>query len=433
MQKATAPRFDELVHQYLEQPLPAGLAASFDMSALSAESYDFILRMLALMKQSGFSATEFTPHLIHWMSVTVPGTLPGAWNGRIPPLTLPGRHQKLDAYVAAWAKDTAIEADAYVDIGCGFPPVTSVDTANRFTNWRVYGIDRSFADYVLYDREGHYACFDQAGNFLYFQALMNASGRALYADPQATRNRFSTVFSDLQHSLPDTDGASSASVEKDGNRLIHQHIRDFETANLTFTRSDFRKLDLPPATVVRCMNVLIYYLPEKRKAMLKQAGNFLVDNGILIAGTNGLGIQTRYAVYRKKNDELIMEEFAFGLDNVGHIVFMPFFSIHEDDPEALLLAQLTGALRKDPVFGNDFGRRQDELLQEHDICHRNPEGSFVFPNGSMSPADYLKVNAVIWRQLAAEGFADRAVTVLRQMGYEAWKNAVGDIAVRPKA
>ena len=62
----------------------------------SDEAQGFVVRMLALMQRSGYSANEFSPHLIHWISATVPSTLPGAWGGRIPPLTLPGCHKKLD-------------------------------------------------------------------------------------------------------------------------------------------------------------------------------------------------------------------------------------------------------------------------------------------------------------------------------------------------
>jgi hypothetical protein len=32
-----------------------------------------------------------------------------------------------------------------------------------------------------------------------------------------------------------------------------------------------------------------------------------------------------------------------------------------------------------------------------------------------------------------EGYLDRAVNVLGQAGYNAWKNPVGDIAIRPSA
>ena len=38
----------------------------------------------------------------------------------------------------------------------------------------------------------------------------------------------------------------------------------------------------------------------------------------------------------------------------------------------------------------------------------------------------------LWEQIAGEGYLDGAVDVLRQSGWEAWKNPVDDIAVRPQ-
>ena len=422
--------FRDLVEQHLGSRLPEGLAASVSMENLPDETQRFIVRMLALMKRSGYSVTEFNPHLLHWFSVTVPGTLPGAWGGRIPPLTMPGRHKKLDDYVADDRKDSIKESHLFVDIGCGFPPVTSADTAKRFPDWKILGVDRSFADYVLYDSDGHYACFDQEGNFIYFQALMNASGRALYADPTATQKRFITLFEELSPMMQPAHGTGSQAVEKYGNKLVNNHIRDFETKNLTFVNSDFTELKLKDVHVIRCMNVLIYYDPEDRKQFLEKARRRLVDGGLLITGTNGLGVQTRYTVYRKKSDKLVPDELAFGLDNIGHIVFMPFFSIQDDDPETNLLADLAGIIRNDRSFWPDFSKRQDDLLQQNGICQRNSNGFFEFLSDNMSTGEYLKINSRIWQEIGEEGYIEQAVDVIAKSGYEAWKNSVGDIAVK---
>lgn len=431
MQATTDMAFDDLVEQYLGNRLPGGMAAAFSMGNLSDEARHFVVRMLSLMRRSGYSVTEFSPHLMHWISATVPSILPGAWGGRIPPLTLPGRHRKLDDYIANDDVCAVHKPQLFVDVGCGFPPATSADTAGKFQNWQIYGVDRSFADYVLYDSDGHYACFDNKGRFLYFQALMNASGRALYADPAAARNRFTAVFEELFPMMKYPEGTDSETVEKSGNKLISNHIRDFETDNLTFIKSDFTELDLPPVRVIRCMNVLIYYEPAYRKQLLDKACELLADGGLFIAGTNGLGVQTRYAVYRKNKKNLILDEFAFGLDNVGHIVFMPFFCIHENDPEARLLADLAGTIRKDQSFWPEFSKRQDELLMKNGICRRNSNGFFTFLSDGMSPGEYLQINARIWRFIQEEGFVDRAVNILKQSGYDAWKNGVDDIAVKP--
>lgn len=432
MQKVAEKTFGSLVEHYLGNRLPDELAASVSLSELSEEAQGFTQRALSLMKRSGYSVTEFNPHLIHWLSVTVPSSLPGAWGGRIPPLTLPSRHKKLDNYVANLALSSDEEPSHYLDVGCGFPPVTTADTAIKLKGWHVYGIDRLFADYVLYDSDGHYACFDHDGKFIYSQGQMSASGRALYADPKATRNRFNAIFEDLHPLLQQSNGTKSESVEKDGNRLIHHHIRDFEQENLTFIKSDFSDIKLQPIKVIRCMNVLIYYNPVIRKKMLRQVGQLLDDDGILIAGTNGLGIQTRYAVYRKDPDGLRMDEFAFSLDNIGHLVFMPFFSIHENDPEGMLLAELANVTKSDHYFWTDFSHRQDELLKQFGICQRRSDGFLDFINAGMPLGEYLQLNALLWQNMEEEGYTDQAVNALDQSGYDAWNNSVGDIAIRPK-
>jgi hypothetical protein len=191
--------------------------------------------------------------------------------------------------------------------------VTTADTAKRLPAWRIYGIDRFFARYVAYDHEGHYACFNQDGSFQYFQAPMDKGGRAHYANPDATRNRFERIFAELQPMLTSTDDTMSETVEKDGSKLIQYHIRDFETDNLTFIESDITAVQLPPARVIRCMNVLIYYKPEIRNQILKSLGKLLCDGGIVIAGTNGNNLQARYAVYRKTMDKVQLEAFSFSL------------------------------------------------------------------------------------------------------------------------
>ncbi len=344
---------------------------------------------------------------------------------------IPGRHKQLDDYVANLKGVHGDEAHIFIDVGCGFPPVTSADTARKFSEWQIYGVDSSFDEYVLYDSDGHYAFFDHKGVFQYFQALMIDSGPALYANPKATRNRFKKLFGDLFPLLQTLDGTKSETVKKDGNKLIYNHIRDFETDNLTLIKSDFMELKHPPAKVIRCMNVLIYFEPEIRKKMLLQAEELLHDDGIMIAGTNGLGIQSRYFVYQKSENGLIPAEFAFGLDNVGHIVFMPFFTIHENDPEALLLADLAGTIRANQSFWPEFSTRQDELLKQHGICQRRSDGFFHFPENQMPSSEYIEKAFQLWHQMEEEGYLDGAVNVLGQAGYDAWRNSVGHIAIRP--
>lgn len=423
--------FETLVENFLGTGFPRHLSGTICLTELPPDTQDFILRLLYLMKRSKYCVSGFNPVLIRWLSATIPSILPGAWGGRIPPITVPGRHRKLDNYVAGQNFLPDRGQNIFVDIGCGFPPVTTVDTACRFPDWQICGVDRSFADYVLSDTAGHYACFNQEGEFLYFQAFSDLAGRALYADPEGTKNRFSQLFEDLFPLLQNRDPLSSETVEKDGNKLIHNHIMDFETDNLRFIKSDLMDLGPMTAKVIRCMNVFIYFTRDKKKRMLGHIKDHLKTNGLLIIGTNSFDIQYRYAVYQKKNDDLFVREFAFSLDNLGHIPFMPWFTIHEDDPEAILLAKLTGTIRSAPSFWTPFTRHLDQLLEYHGFCKRKIDGFLHFPEKEMLPNDFLEKNALLWKGMQGKGYMGGAVDVLGKAGYDAWINSAGDIAVRP--
>ncbi|MGD9332279.1 MAG: CheR family methyltransferase [Desulfobacterales bacterium] len=429
----TAASFDDLVEQFLGQRLPPSLAEVVSLATLPGDARDLILRMLALMKRARYPATDINAILLNLLTTMVPTVLPCSWGGRIPPLTVPGRHRKLDAYVRAQDWPHQNGTPLFLDMGCGFPPVTSVETALNLPDWKVLGVDRFFADYVVYDAEGHYACLDGEGVFQYFQPQMTRSGLALYADPAATRTRFENLYHQLVPQLANQDDRASETVTLNGHRLVHHHIRDFETANLSFLEAEIDDLEVSPAEVIRCMNVLIYFPPPVRAKMLQQAGRLLAEGGLLIAGTSGFGIDARYTVFRKQADGLVPREFAFGLENLRSIGIMPYFTLHGSDAEAALLADLMGAIRADRPYWSVFSGRFDRLLARYAICRRAADG-FLTPPPEDIPRNELRDRmTAVWRQMLDEGFGERTLAVLRKAGFDAWENAAGDIAIRPPA
>jgi hypothetical protein len=112
--------FNFLVQQFLGKGLPDEIADIVAFPELSAEAQGFILRMLALMQQAGYPPTEFTATLARVLSDMIPNILPSAWEGRIPPLTMPGRHQSFDNYVSCQSWPATDELPILIDIGCGF-------------------------------------------------------------------------------------------------------------------------------------------------------------------------------------------------------------------------------------------------------------------------------------------------------------------------
>jgi hypothetical protein len=440
MNQLSAHSFNSLVAHYLGEHLPEQMAAAVSFSALPTDVKRFITRMLILMQKAGFPAADFTPTLIWQLVNIMPGFLPCAWSGRVPPLTLAGRNAKIDAYVVKQPWSDGLVNPVFVDMGCGFPPITTTDTAAALSGWRVFGVDRSFFDYVVYEGNGNYACFNGQGAFQYFQPRMDASGTRMYQNPAEDRLRFERIFDDLhpllskapdQNSDQNSDQASET-VEKDGHTLVFHPIRNYESPNVTFIESDMEDVQVPPAHAIRCMNTLFYFEPETRKRMLVQAGALLADSGILIAGTNLMnGACCRYAVYKRSKRSIAATEFALGLDNLRSFGVMPWYTLHDDDPEAMLLVDVIRQIRADRSFWRGFTERLDVLMADYGLFQRRGNGFLYVPEGEAPAADFAQRASRLWQRLDDEGFTDGAVDALNRAGYAAWKNPVGDIAIRP--
>lgn len=104
----------------------------------------------------------FTAWLIGF---SAPRTVPSAWNGTVPPITMPRRHHRLDDYIAGNWWHRSQEEPVLVDLGCGFPPFTTIESAARLPNWQVIGVDPAFGRYLVYDERGDYACVDDGGGW----------------------------------------------------------------------------------------------------------------------------------------------------------------------------------------------------------------------------------------------------------------------------
>jgi hypothetical protein len=433
MNQPTAHSFNALVAHYLGGQLPERMASAISFPALPADVKRFITRMLTLMRKAAFPVTDFTPVLIWQLSNIIPGFLPCAWDGRVPPLTLPKRNARIDAYVVRHAWPDGLVSPVFVDLGCGFPPITTVDAAAALSGWRVFGVDRSFSAYVVHDGDGHYACFNGQGAFQYFQPRMDFAGIRIYLNPAEVRLRFERAFDDLHPLLSRAAGRVSETVEKNGYTLIHHPIRNYQAPNLTLIESEMEDAQVPPAHAIRCMNTLIYFEPEVRQRMLVKAGALLAETGILIVGANLMsGASCRYAVYKKTNHSIEPTEFALSLDNLRPITVMPWYTLHDDDPEAMLLADVIRQVRADQPFWRLFTGRLDELMAQYGVFERDSNGFLNAPEGAAPATDFAERASRLWRQVEEEGFTDGAVEALNRAGYAAWKNPVGDIAIRPK-
>lgn len=396
-------------------------------------------RMFQLMHASRLDATDVS-HLIAWeIGVIGPRILPNAWGGAIPPITQAGRHWRLDEYVTAnrWHRpaDTTGRPPAMLDLGCGFPPLTTMDSAQRLSDWRVIAADPRFGRYMVYDAQGDYACFADEEDLLYFQPgiVDEARWEALHRDHEATRSRFRDLLHELLPLLPQTDEGELQEVQRDGARLVRNPLRRYERPNLTFREGGIGTLELEePVDVIRCMNVLIYFDREFRERALQWAAPLLVDGGLFICGMNWTASShARYCVYQKEAGRLVPREFAFGVENVRPTEFIPWFALHDDDPDTLLLAELVGEVRSDDDFRRSFDRRLDALLADAELCPRGPDGYLGGLPEDGDPGDLAERLIALVDRLRATDLTDRAVEVLRAGGREAWRNCVGDVSTVP--
>ncbi len=414
--------------RYFEGQLPE---AFLDILAgLPTERQDvveFVDRLFGLMHQGRFRATDIPRTLANPASAGLfARILPGEWSGRIPPITVSGRHARIDDYVLnnRWRPS---EAGVYLDIGCGFPPLTALDTAEALEDWHVKAIDPSLPSCVVYDRDQNYATFDADGKITYYQpsAPTFADWKKLVDDRNATETRFRSLRDGLLPFLSDR-----AEAESDGARIINP-VRLYSRENLSLQAAGIGDADVSDVDVCRCFNVLFYFDAAFRKSALEWFSTILRDGGLLLVGADWTDTtEVRYSVYQKVNGRLVTREFAFSIDNLCSLTLCPWFALTDDDHETLRLSELSRELRSDERFLHRLYEVSDALRAEYDLCPRKPDGYYGDIDPSVGHVELWDRARAISRSLDAE-LASAAVDTLQAAGREAWINDVGHVAVTP--
>ena len=82
-----------------------------------------------------------------------------------------------------------------LDVACGFPPMSTLDSATALAGWEIVGVDRVLPHSLVHDGVGNYAVFDDAGRATYFQPLVptGESWAVLLADWEAPSSRFEAL------------------------------------------------------------------------------------------------------------------------------------------------------------------------------------------------------------------------------------------------
>ena len=399
------------------------------------EVRDFVARACTLMQQARIPAQDFSEGLAWVIGYFLPNILPGAWGGAVPPITQEGRHAAVDEYLARNSWRPLADGDSLLDIGCGFPPMTTLDSARRFPGVRITGADPSFGKYLVREDGGDYAVFDDAGSLLYFQAGATDVDRwdELYRDTEATRTRFLGRLNSLRPRLPENDGSENV-IEQDGAELVRNPVKEFERANVSFEQFGFGAEGKSGFAAVRCFNVLFYFDDAFRNEALNWLADVVVDGGIFVSGANwSRSRYARYSVHQAEAGTMKAREFAFSIENVRPLELVSVFTLHPDDHDARLMSTLIGVLRDDDEFRKDIDRRMDEVQAEMQFCPRKPDGYLgSIPEG----VDAKVMNSaadITGSALERDGFHQRAAELLERHGYRAWVNCVGHVAIDPEA
>lgn len=421
---------DQLNATYFDGGLARGVVDR--LAELPVERGDvraFIERMFREMRRSAFPATEVSVLQADVLASLLSRLLPGTWAGRVPPITVAGRHQKLDQLVLHTAQADGL-GRTFIDIACGFPPLTTIDTADALHGWQITGIDRALPAYLVNDALENYAVFDRDGHATYFQPVNPSVDRwtALLGDWDGSRRRFEGL---LQSLLAERDRSAPGIdyVELGGASLQVNPAHAYERPTLRLVASDLADAKAEAADVVRCCNMLLYFDDAFRTAAMPQFAALLREGGLLVCGTDwAFTTEARYFTYRKRKGALVDGQFAFSIDCLAPLAIVPWYTLHDDDRELALLGTLVRVLRSDLAFIDRFTSRSDELRAAAGVCPRGPDGYYeaTLPDGP--PVEVWSRGAAISEQLSRE-LAPAAVDVLERAGWQARVNPVGHIAV----
>ena len=426
----------ELNREYFDGQLsPTVLKLLTMLPSQTLEGQQFLERIFRLMRMSNFQANDFSHQLAWILGAIVPKILPGAWGGIVPPITSADRHQKIDEYIQLKLSDMATAEARLIDLGCGFPPVTTIATTKRFENWQIIGLDPSFPEYIVYDANGDYASFNQDGEIQYFQSGVLEIDRwdKMFQNPEETRLRFSRLFEQLIGDLPVSDPLKATAIEKNAIKLIKNPVKNYETKQLSFLRGGIGQFDIQGADIIRCFNVLFYFDRAFRHQTLKWVVDNLKPNGTFICGSNDpLGTLCKYTMYLKEGEDLVEKEFAFSIDNLRPLGIVTWFTLHEDDYETCRVVDAIGTIRADSEFCRDFDIALDAILTELGLCPRGEDGYLGGIDPSIPPMQIGERFLEIENRLAQSGYVDRAISVLQKTGYNASRNSIGHIAITPR-
>lgn len=385
--------------------------------------FRFVERICCFMNRAGVPARDVSLTIGEVLGNLLARILPGAWEGRIPPITIPGRHRVIDQYIQS-SKLVTGGNKTMLDVGCGFPPYTTLEAASNLSDWHITGIDPSFPSYLVYDTDQNYATFDKRRATIYFQPAVPSveNWTRLLSDSGVTKKRFEGLLEELLRKPV----AATAGYP----RLEVNPVKTYETSTLSFMPGEIGQVVNDLKGVIRCFNVLFYFDDSFYERALAWFTNITDENGVVIIGGNwAASTECYYNVYQKKQGTLVNTEFAFSLDCINPIGIATWFANYDDDRQTNELVKYIGIIRSDSSFMEAFYAVNDKQRKEYGICPRDGNGYYGGVDPAIDPGTlWMHVSAML-TGLNEAGLNRKAAEVLRRAGVNASVNEVGHLSV----
>jgi hypothetical protein len=389
-------------------------------------------RIVRSASEAGIPARRLSPlGLAEFGNGIAESRLPALNGDLIPPITLPGRHGKIDELVRlrdGWA------ARKMLDYGCAVPPHTTIDSSNAMPDWKFVGLDPFVQPYYLHDPDGNWAIFDNDGRCLKLvpgSEIDLKSRKSLFRD-SGGRARFVDAFSTFESLIDKGETKRSEYVRGDWKLVAHP-FSQYRTPRIEFVATESEAAEHGPYSVVRCMNVFMYN--QARSAYLEWIPEILEPDGIVITGRDALSsAEATFFIHRFDGTELRADEFCFSVDCLRPYAIMPWFTYNDADPDTLAIVSISRTLRQNREFSRVLDATFDELwhrMGSYDI----DENDCLVPTVEFAswPRALLEIiNLIESIHIDDASIADFVAQELEVHGIRAWKNEIGFLSVDPQ-
>ena len=240
-------------------------------------------------------------------------------------VTRKNRNNTIDAFIAGYLKRKGIKKGVVVDLGTGFPPVTTVHLAQTLgAEHQVIGLDLNMPNYTLEfsDPSGRqYTAFFEIQNpkgisvpQLRFieERLPATEGEYSYNElPAADRERLTSLAIERNNVMLGIKGGGAFDYSKtgdipqasNGDRFDFNPIHRWETQapeNLSFRKGGFEMGSVTEQVdIIRVMNTMGSYTPKNFRDDVDMMGWGLKEGGIIIIGGNDDSV-----VFTKENGRM---------------------------------------------------------------------------------------------------------------------------------